>query len=183
MGARQSQAIPATDSAGRLVGYAYASWYRMRSGYRFTCEDSVYVSPSTLGRDVGRLLLDTLIQRCTAMELGVQRLPGDQRVQLSQKALARVSLPLPCHASDTNVVCFIVSQPLLPTARSIGQLLTPAQSFASSRPAGARNRLSTRARRRPPTASARRPRSGAGSQRAPRCAARRRMGCRRRRAG
>jgi len=61
--------IVATDSAGRLVGYAYASWYRMRSGYRFTCEDSVYVSPSTLGRGVGRLLLEALIQRCTAMEL------------------------------------------------------------------------------------------------------------------
>ncbi len=48
-----------------MAGYAYASGYRSRPGYRWTVEDSVYVSPSYQGRGVGRCLLGALIQRCT----------------------------------------------------------------------------------------------------------------------
>ena len=49
---------------GQLVGYAYASGYRARIGYRFTVEDSVYVAPGMEGRGIGRTLLDALIVRC-----------------------------------------------------------------------------------------------------------------------
>ena len=49
---------------GQLVGYAYASTYRARIGYRFTVEDSVYVAPGMEGRGIGRTLLDALIARC-----------------------------------------------------------------------------------------------------------------------
>lgn len=51
---------------GAVVGYAYASTYRTRPGYRFACENSVYVSPAAQGKGVGRALLDRLIDDCTA---------------------------------------------------------------------------------------------------------------------
>ena len=49
---------------GRVAGYAYASSYRDRSGYRYTIEDSVYVAPDMQGRGVGRALLAALLERC-----------------------------------------------------------------------------------------------------------------------
>lgn len=51
---------------GRVVGYAYAGPYRLRSAYRFAVEDSIYVDPSQVGRGVGRALLTALIDRTTA---------------------------------------------------------------------------------------------------------------------
>jgi len=59
--------LVAVDSSGGLLGFGYASWYRTRPAYRFSCEDSVYVSPIALRRGVGRRLLDELVRRCTAM--------------------------------------------------------------------------------------------------------------------
>jgi len=44
-----------------VFGYAYASAYRARPGYRYTVEDSVYVSPALVGQGVGRQLLARLI--------------------------------------------------------------------------------------------------------------------------
>lgn len=51
---------------GTLAGYAYASAYRTRPGYRFAVENSVYVSPAMQGKGVGKALLDRLIEECTA---------------------------------------------------------------------------------------------------------------------
>jgi phosphinothricin acetyltransferase len=50
---------------GRVMGYAYANAYRTRPAYRFTVEDSVYISPEAQGKGVGRLLLRALIDACT----------------------------------------------------------------------------------------------------------------------
>ena len=60
--------LVAVESAGGLLGFAYASWYRTRPAYRFACEDSVYVLPMAVRRGMGRRLLDELVCRCTAME-------------------------------------------------------------------------------------------------------------------
>lgn len=49
------------ESAGAVVGYAYAGAYRPRPAYRFTVEDSVYVAPSAKGRGTGRALLKALV--------------------------------------------------------------------------------------------------------------------------
>lgn len=49
---------------GEVAGYAYASSYRPRPGYRFTVEDSVYVHPERVGNGIGRRLLDNLIRAC-----------------------------------------------------------------------------------------------------------------------
>ena len=46
-----------------VVGYAYASFYRPRPAYRFTCEDSIYLAPDQVGQGLGgRLLEELLIQ-------------------------------------------------------------------------------------------------------------------------
>ncbi len=52
---------------GKIAGYAYASLYRTRPAYRFTIEDSVYVAPDMHRRGVGKILLEKLIEACTAM--------------------------------------------------------------------------------------------------------------------
>ena len=51
---------------GELAGYAYASLYRTRPAYRFTVEDSVYIAPDMQRRGLGKILLEKLIEECTA---------------------------------------------------------------------------------------------------------------------
>jgi phosphinothricin acetyltransferase len=51
----------------KLLGYAYANFYRPRIAYRYTVEDSIYVAPDAAGQGIGRKLLGALIERCTAM--------------------------------------------------------------------------------------------------------------------
>lgn len=52
---------------GLFAGYAYASSYRARDGYRWTVEDTVYVQPGFQGRGIGRSLLQRLIADCEAL--------------------------------------------------------------------------------------------------------------------
>jgi L-amino acid N-acyltransferase YncA len=54
------------EDGGGILGYAYAAPYRTRVGYRYTVEDSVYVDPNAVGRGVGRLLLERLVEACAA---------------------------------------------------------------------------------------------------------------------
>ncbi|WP_449225892.1 N-acetyltransferase family protein [Azospirillum argentinense] len=51
---------------GRVIGYAYAGPYRLRTAYRYSVEDSIYLDPDGMGRGAGRALLATVIDRCTA---------------------------------------------------------------------------------------------------------------------
>jgi len=67
--ARRLPYLVAADAQGTLLGYAYASPYRTRSAYRFSIEDSIYVTPEAGRRGVGRALLADLIARCTALGL------------------------------------------------------------------------------------------------------------------
>ncbi len=46
---------------GAVIGYAYASTYRPREAYRFTCEDSIYLAPDAVGRGIGSAMLARLI--------------------------------------------------------------------------------------------------------------------------
>ncbi len=55
------------ECEGFVVGYAYAGPFRLRSGYRFTLEDSVYVSPFHQGRSIGKHLLMQLLRDAAAL--------------------------------------------------------------------------------------------------------------------
>lgn len=55
------------EDGGAVHGFAYAGAFRPRSAYRYTVEDSIYVAPDSQRRRIGYLLLETLIERCTAM--------------------------------------------------------------------------------------------------------------------
>ena len=54
------------EAGGELLGYAYASSYRARAGYRFTVENSVYVAAGRQGDGIGAALLERLIVECEA---------------------------------------------------------------------------------------------------------------------
>ena len=56
----------ACDAEGNVVGYAYAGFYHGRPGWRFTLEDSVYVSSDHMGQGIGNALLLDLIGACEA---------------------------------------------------------------------------------------------------------------------
>jgi phosphinothricin acetyltransferase len=57
------------EEGGLVLGYAYAGPFRTRAAYRFTVEDSVYVTEAARGRGIGKALLSTLIQQCQGMGL------------------------------------------------------------------------------------------------------------------
>ncbi len=57
------------EQDGAVAGYGYAGLFHVRSAYRFTVEDSLYIHPNHLSRGVGSALLGELIARCTALGL------------------------------------------------------------------------------------------------------------------
>lgn len=59
--------IVGLDEGGKLLGYAYASSYRTRPAYRWSCENSVYVDEAARGLGVGKKLMQVIIARCDAL--------------------------------------------------------------------------------------------------------------------
>ena len=55
------------DNGGEIAGYAYASPFRTRAGYRWTCELTVYVHPGYHRCGIGRALYTSLFQ-CLALQ-------------------------------------------------------------------------------------------------------------------
>jgi L-amino acid N-acyltransferase YncA len=51
---------------GEVIGYAYVVLFRKRPAYRFVVKHSIYVHYDHLGRGVGKLLLQELIDACAA---------------------------------------------------------------------------------------------------------------------
>ena len=54
---------------GVVTGYAYASPFRTRPGYKYGVEDSIYLAAGAEGRGLGKALLNRLIELCTARGL------------------------------------------------------------------------------------------------------------------
>lgn len=54
---------------GRVAGYAYASPFRPRTGYRYTAETSIYIAPWAKGRGLGSALLAPVVAGCEALGL------------------------------------------------------------------------------------------------------------------
>lgn len=55
-----------------IIGYAYASTYRTRPAYRFTCEHAIYLHPDHMGKGHGSKLFEELIKR--ASEFGYNQM-------------------------------------------------------------------------------------------------------------
>ena len=55
------------EAEGQVLGYSYCGPYRPRPAYRFSVENSVYLAPEAARRGIGRRLLETLIERATAL--------------------------------------------------------------------------------------------------------------------
>lgn len=58
--------LVARDTSGAVLGYAYAAQYNPRAGYRYACENSIYLRHDQLGRGIGTALLAALIADCAA---------------------------------------------------------------------------------------------------------------------
>jgi phosphinothricin acetyltransferase len=56
----------------QVLGFAYCNWFKPRPAYRFSAEDSIYISPDAQGRGLGRALLAELSAH--AEKAGVRKL-------------------------------------------------------------------------------------------------------------
>lgn len=77
------------EDGGRLVGYAYATPWRARVGYRFSVEVTVYLAPGEGGRGLGSLLYAELLPRLEACgvhaAMGGIALPNEASIALHEK--------------------------------------------------------------------------------------------------
>jgi len=79
---------------GEVVGFGYASPFRPREGYRFTVEDSIYVHPERLGRGIGRMLLEAVIEasRKAGCKHVIAVVGGDNRASMAMHHAAGFAL-------------------------------------------------------------------------------------------
>jgi L-amino acid N-acyltransferase YncA len=77
------------EVAGRVVGYAYATRWKERIGYRFSVETSVYLAADAGGRGIGsalyRALFPILEARGIHAAIGGIALPNDASIALHEK--------------------------------------------------------------------------------------------------
>ena len=74
----------------RLVGYAYATTWKPRHGYRFSVEASVYIRLDAHRRGIGRAILGDLIER--ARKLGYHALIGGASAEQTASVALQESL-------------------------------------------------------------------------------------------
>lgn len=72
--AQKGHPLLVAELQGEAVGYAYASDYRLRHGYRFTCEDTIYLHPDHVGQGLGSHLLGEIVE--AAREFGFKQMLG-----------------------------------------------------------------------------------------------------------
>jgi L-amino acid N-acyltransferase YncA len=56
----------------QILGFAYCNWFKPRPAYRFSAEDSIYLSPKAQGQGWGRLLLTALMHEAASQ--GVRKM-------------------------------------------------------------------------------------------------------------
>ena len=57
------------EAGGVVVGYAYATKWRVRSAYRYSAETSVYVAPGQGGKGIGSALYKNLLEELRARKI------------------------------------------------------------------------------------------------------------------
>lgn len=60
------------EEDGRILGFAYCTWFKPRPAYRYSAEDSIYMADGERGRGAGKQLLTALAQEAQAA--GVRKL-------------------------------------------------------------------------------------------------------------
>lgn len=77
------------ERSGDIVGYACASPWKSRSGYRFAVESSIYLAPAHIGRGFGSALYENLLAHLRARNvhcvIGGAALPNPASVALHEK--------------------------------------------------------------------------------------------------
>ena len=77
------------EQNGELLGYAYATKWRVRSAYRFSVESTVYVKDGITARGIGSQLYQQLLTELKALGLhlviGGITLPNEKSVALHEK--------------------------------------------------------------------------------------------------
>lgn len=77
------------EDAGVVLGYAYASKWRVRHAYRYAVESSVYLAPEVGGKGHGSVLYAALLERLTAsglhLVIGGIALPNPASIALHEK--------------------------------------------------------------------------------------------------
>lgn len=77
------------ETDGRIVGYAYASKWRVRPAYRHSVEVSVYLNPQATSRGVGSRLYTELFRQLRAQSvhavIGGIALPNEKSIALHEK--------------------------------------------------------------------------------------------------
>jgi phosphinothricin acetyltransferase len=72
-----------------LIGYAYATKWRVRAAYRFAVETSVYLDPQHAGRGAGTVLYEALLaelrQRELHLAIGGIAQPNEASVRLHER--------------------------------------------------------------------------------------------------
>ncbi|MEH3088124.1 MAG: GNAT family N-acetyltransferase [Microbacterium arborescens] len=61
--------IVAVSPSGQLLGYALASPWNGKTGFRYTAETSIYLGQAATGKGLGRALLEALIAACQQLGL------------------------------------------------------------------------------------------------------------------
>ena len=74
---------------GALLGYAYTSTFRERRAYQTTVESTIYLDRAAIGRGLGRVLYQALLDDAAAKgyreALGVIALPNELSIKLHEK--------------------------------------------------------------------------------------------------
>ncbi|MBN1406216.1 MAG: N-acetyltransferase [Calditrichaceae bacterium] len=73
----------------KILGYAYATKWRIRQAYRYSVESAVYIDSEETGRGIGTLLYTELIKRLISMNIhaviGGIALPNPASIALHEK--------------------------------------------------------------------------------------------------
>jgi len=62
--------LVAVSPSGMIFGYTYVTPWKQKAAYRFTVEDSIYLSPAATGKGIGKALLARMLD--AAAEAGIK---------------------------------------------------------------------------------------------------------------
>jgi phosphinothricin acetyltransferase len=76
------------EQDNNVIGYAYASKWKLRAAYRNTVETSIYLNPLCVGKGIGRQLYTALIEELKLLNIhaliGGVALPNDTSIRLHE---------------------------------------------------------------------------------------------------